>query len=137
LKVNFTSGDTTVRLYQGTNNEVYKLHFSDTVTSITFDPKGWLLQSNDFDLGITENSTNPKFEIFPNPAKDIITLTMKQGIKIKNSSISIFNIQGQLVKQQQATEVKTEINISSLSKGSYYIHLTDGNKKEVMKFVKD
>jgi aminopeptidase N len=137
LKINFTTGDTTIRLFQGANNEVYKLCFSDTVTSITFDPKGWLLQSNDFDLGITENSTNSSFDVFPNPAKDKITLTLKEGNKIKNAKISVFNIQGQLMMQQQAMEEKTEIDISRLAKGNYYIQLTAGDQKEVKKFVKD
>jgi aminopeptidase N len=137
LKISFTTGDTTIRLFQGANNEVYKLCFSDEVTSITFDPKGWLLQSNDIHIGITENITNSSFDVFPNPAKEKITLTLKQGNKIKNAKISVFNVQGQLVMQQQITEEKTEIDISRLAKGNYYIQLTAGDQKEVTKFVKD
>jgi len=137
LKINFTSGDTTIRLFQGANNEIYKLHFSDTVTSITFDPKGWLLQSNDVNLGVTENSTNSSFDLFPNPAKEKITLTLRKGNRIKNGKISIYNIQGQLMMQQQATEEKIEIDISRLAKGSYYILFITGDKKEVKKFVKE
>lgn len=137
LKINFTSGDTTIRLFQGANNEVYKLCFSDTVTSVTFDPKGWLLQSNDVNLGVTENSTNSSFGLFPNPAKEKITLTLKQGNKIKDAKISLFNLQGQLMMQQQVTDEKTEIDISGLAKGNYYIELTNSNKKESIKFIKE
>jgi len=137
LKINFTSSDTTIRLFQGANNEVYKLHFSDTVTSVTFDPKGWLLQSNDFDIGIAENGTNSSLDVFPNPAKEKITLTLKQGNKIKNAKISVFNVQGQLMIQQQVTEEKTEIDISRLAIGNYYLQLTTDDQKEVIKFVKD
>lgn len=137
LKINFTSGDTTIRLFQGANNEVYKLCFSNTVTSVTFDPKAWLLQSNDVNMGISDNSTNSSFDLFPNPAKEKITLTIKQGNKIKDAKISLFNHQGQLMLQQQVTAEKTEIDISRLAKGSYYIQLTVSNQKEVMTFVKE
>lgn len=137
LKINFTSGDTTIRLFQGANNEVYKLCFSDTVTSVTFDPKGWLLQSNDVNLGISENSTNSSFDLFPNPAKEKITLTLKQGNWVKNAKVSLFNLQGQLMMQEQITDEKTEIDISRLAKGNYYIELINSDKTEVHKFIKE
>ena len=62
---------------------------------------------------INENSDN-KFELFPNPAQDVL------NIEGKFKSIEIYDVFGKLVL---ASDNKSEVNISSLANGSYYVNI--------------
>ena len=63
--------------------------------------------------------------VYPNPAKDKITVEIT---KLTGSElISIYNSQGQIVIQKPVQQLKTEIGISNLSKGIYFVKL--GNKE--------
>jgi len=66
-------------------------------------------------VGINENTT--EFALYPNPAQDVLSI---DGVF---KSIEIYNLVGKLVL---ASDNKSEINISSLANGSYYVNiLTD------------
>ncbi len=84
-------------------------------------------------VGIKKTISNTnQFIIYPNPAKDILTIE-----SILNLSIEISNMQGQIIYQQIFEQGKTEINISKFSKGIYIIKaIIDGNIN-VMRFIKD
>jgi len=71
------------------------------------------------------------FEIYPNPATDIIKLNTQKDI----STIKLFNVMGQLVSQEVNTK---ELNVSKLSTGYYLLKAedTEGNVS-VRKFVKN
>ena len=130
-------GDILVRLIQDSNQEKFKLYYPETVDSIEFDPENWLIQKSSIHLGIEEISNSVSFIIIPNPAKDKITVEVKQETIVKNTLISIYNIQGQLLLQQQLKAEKTELDISGLAKGVYLIKLKSFAKSEVSRFVKE
>ena len=73
-------------------------------------------------------------EIYPNPASSTLTLQTKQLI----ISINITNFLGQTVlTKQMHGEVKTEIDISHLPNGVYFVNaFTSNGEKVVRKFVK-
>ncbi|MGV2482354.1 UNVERIFIED_CONTAM: T9SS type A sorting domain-containing protein, partial [Salmonella enterica subsp. enterica serovar Weltevreden] len=50
-------------------------------------------------LGIDETEASVKAVVYPSPAKDIVTVRTKENLK--QASMSIMNIQGQLVLSQQ------------------------------------
>ena len=67
-------------------------------------------------VGINENTTT-EFSLYPNPAQDVLSI---DGVF---KSIEIYNLVGKLVL---ASDNKSEINISNLANGSYYVNiLTD------------
>lgn len=136
LKINYAIKDTTVRLFQGMNNETYKICSPDIVTSIQMDPNLWLIQKNNIISDIDKNNISSSLEVFPNPAKDRINLNFKHGIKLYNTTISIFDIHGQLLTQQAIKQEKTEIDISKFANGIYILKLTNDNKTEFEKIVK-
>ena len=61
-----------------------------------------------------ETAANNSFSIFPNPAKDNITISSSEPI----AQTMLYNLNGQLVLQT----TETEINISTLSAGVYIAH---------------
>jgi hypothetical protein len=103
-------------LFQGFNNETYKIYFPVTVDSIEFDPKNWLIQKSSVHVGIEEKNNSFSFNLIPNPAKDKITIEIKQVNRVRNTSISIYTIQGQLFLQQQIKQQKTELEVSKFVK---------------------
>jgi hypothetical protein len=72
--------------------------------------------------------------IYPNPATDKITIKILG--KPAQSGLSIVNIEGQQLITRQITEPKTQINISTLPSGVYFVRLTNERTVEVGKFIK-
>jgi len=60
--------------------------------------------------------------IFPNPAKDFITLNYKNFAKAE-----ITNIEGRKVSSYDLNSTKNQINVSGLSSGLYYLKLIDNS----------
>jgi hypothetical protein len=84
-------------------------------------------------VGINE-SKESKFSLYPNPATDKITVElsgMTQG-----GNLTIVDIEGQEFITRQITEPKTQIDISNLPSGVYFVQLTKDKTVEVEKVVK-
>lgn len=91
--------------------------------------KLWIDNLNFADHTATINTPELSFSVFPNPAQDILNvqLTNKTPIKIK-----IYNTYGKEVMQSD----QEQIDISSLSPGVYYLHLSSQGNNGVTKFFK-
>jgi len=63
-------------------------------------------------------------QVYPNPASDVINIT--NSSKLHN--IRIYSITGSLVYQSEV--VKQSIDISSLNKGTYFIHAAGDNGEQ-------
>lgn len=89
----------------------------------------------DTSTGINEINAPNSIQIFPNPAKDVITIKCKNATP--NQLISIYDIQGHLILQQPLQETISNIDISTLPKGLYITKV--GNKEclSVQKLVKE
>jgi hypothetical protein len=72
--------------------------------------------------------------IYPNPATDKITIKILG--KPAQSGLSIVNIEGRQLITRHITEPKTQINISTLPSGVYFVRLTNERTVEVGKFIK-
>lgn len=86
---------------------------------------------NDF-LSVDEISAL-EFIVYPNPAKDKLTIKTKD--LSANAKAEIHNSLGQLVYSATILEEGT-IDLSSFSQGLYFVKVTDGNKSETKKIVK-
>jgi hypothetical protein len=83
-------------------------------------------------LNISNKATehNTKVTIFPNPANDKLNIEIKENSN--EFSIVIFNLLGQMVKQDKLDQMTNEINISNLTKGIYNVSII--NKNEIVNF---
>lgn len=79
------------------------------------------------------------FKMFPNPAKDILTIAFY--IENNNTTLfEIFDLNGRLVKKttsDEANYINHQINISSLSTGTYILKITSGTNSTSHKFIKE
>jgi len=86
--------------------------------------------------GILENNVSTEnILLYPVPAYD--NIVVESPAISKNTLISIFNIQGQLLLNQSLTQEKVEIDISSFSKGMYFLKVNTDKGMEIKKFIKE
>ena len=69
--------------------------------------------------------------IFPNPAKDIISV---KGENI--SSVTIMDINGRVVKTVNNLSLETTIDISTLTQGVYFVEIKNNNTTKTTRLVK-
>ena len=89
------------------------------------------------DIQITSVLSSDSFEsneftIYPNPATTILNISNTNNVEIKN--ISVTDINGRVVKNQAGT--LTQINVSDLNAGVYFVTIEAAEGKTTQKFIK-
>jgi hypothetical protein len=73
-----------------------------------------------------------KFSFYPNPVEDILNLDYSESI----STVQVINILGQTVLVKNANSNNSQINLSSLPSGNYFVKLTSGSLTQTIKILK-
>lgn len=77
-----------------------------------------------------------KFTVSPNPANNVISVSNAQGITL--TDVSITDINGRTVKTVTVGNVsETQLNVSELTSGIYFLNINSDAGKAVKKFVKN
>ena len=88
-------------------------------------------------LVITENNehidNNSEISVFPNPARDQITIRITEAEK--KCLLEIWSINGMKINENNLTNPTTMIDISSLTKGIYFFKFIVGSEIHVMKLL--
>ncbi|MBC7864007.1 MAG: T9SS type A sorting domain-containing protein, partial [Bacteroidia bacterium] len=71
--------------------------------------------------------------IFPNPAGDLVKITLANNSTI--SAIEIFDLSGRMVKNVNATSSSETISVRDLPDGFYFVEVSCGNKKAMKRLV--
>lgn len=130
IRFYFSGGaDTLITVMNDQQSQTYYFSFTDSVTSIKIDPNKWVLKNVAFDptinVSVDELKNNPDFTIYPNPAKNLITVkmnTVKPG-----STYSIIDLFGSTVLVGRLESESEEISIRDLSIGVYLFKINDQN----------
>lgn len=96
-----------------------------TVTQVT-------ITVNSAPTSITKQDVMPVLNLFPNPTKNIFTIT-----NLKTANISVYNQLGDLVKQQSFENENISLNLADLPQGIYMVAVWADNKKRMMKLIKE
>ena len=78
--------------------------------------------------GIENVKNNMQIQVFPNPAKDEITLKMNDELICKNSWIDIFSLSGNKVLTEPILNSIQKVSVSKLQKGIYFYQVKFDNK---------
>lgn len=79
-------------------------------------------------------SQAPSLIIYPNPARESVTIELGQeGV---DSEIQIYNVQGQVVKQVNASSSRLNVEVNDLPSGIYIVQLVQGDRKEIKRFIR-
>ena len=88
---------------------------------------------------IATNGTATGLRLFPNPAISSQQVTLENTtLRNKKVALTIVSSNGVVVRQEQVTfgnDSRLKVNISNLKKGSYFIRISDGDKKLVSPVV--
>jgi hypothetical protein len=87
--------------------------------------------------GIENKEINLGFLVYPNPATEFLVLKV-DGFENMNLSCWLYDIGGTLVLNKKVTTGETQINVQSLSAGTYFLKVTSGSKElKVFKVIKN
>mgnify|MGYP002338691422 CR=1 FL=1 len=106
----------------------------DYTVNITENASSFAIRNITSDIKLNEVNTETGISVYPNPAKDILTLDIKEGKR--NTTVSIYNTEGSLVKTVPMNSSKRPINISELPSGTYILKVADEREPFVKQFIK-
>ena len=88
-------------------------------------------------VGIKETALNISLSIFPNPTSDYLTLKV-EDYNNEALSYNLIDEQGKLVLNEQITTQDTQLAMSTLARGAYFINVLQANKKiQTFKIIKN
>lgn len=129
-------GDTTIRLYQDSNLQSFKIPISRKITNIAVDPNSWILKSTGTVKQKEIQGSDQLFTYAPNPVSAEITLTFSSDLNSLKKDVSIYDLKGRLMYTFKLSENKKTINISELANGLYFIKVISNGKTDSYKFLK-
>ncbi len=88
------------------------------------------------DVGVWEMlNAKENVLIYPNPTSGIFTLQLSNQ-PLNNSTITVFNILGDIIFKSEIKNQKSEIDLSSQPKGIYFVKVIQGDRMVVKKIAK-
>src|SRR5690554_7352756 len=144
--LNYTTvGDTKLPLFRtgggDHDDNPVKLELMNTYRGVAVPPQSRKidninLSAQNFTPTVSINEfVSEKFNIFPNPATDAITITNNENIGIKE--VCVYDSTGKIVKLQKGkNENETQLNIEELSSGTYFLHIVTDEGTGIKKLVK-
>lgn len=128
-------GDNDLSVYLKPENKVgealYKYTFVDTSNLLPTGPSIYIRFSLTYLTSIGEHkNTNVSFNLYPNPANNQVTLDFDKGFN-QNLSIEIKDILGKQIETLavNASAKKLKLDLSSYSKGIYFISVLDNQQR--------
>ncbi len=138
VPVKFTGeGRDTILVFDNTfSGQSFVFNPGFKILSLVIDPDKWLItKNNQIALGVEEIPSVRTVTFKPNPVKDIFTIE-SSGLH-GNTLLLVFNVDGKAIMERHITTDKTEIDISSLSKGVYFLKLINEKSVEVGEIIKE
>jgi hypothetical protein len=89
----------------------------------------------DMFVGTHQLTSNSNWLIYPNPAKDFITI--QTPIKQSQTTYKIFNLNGLLLKEGVINQEESSISVNELPTGMYFIELIINGEKSTKKWIKN
>lgn len=132
----------TLKTVDGAGNSNVLINYYDQDTQPLDGISYYRLKQTDFDgnysystiVSVNFNSSeNIVANIFPNPAHNELTLSLNNN---QTCTVSIYNMLGERVLQQQFNANVIHINIQDIAKGVYSIAISNSEKTELLKFIK-
>ena len=133
-------GSTWSELNPVTDDRLQSVFFTDANTGYAVGSEigGTILKTTNgggFPVSVTEPvATGATFKLFPNPVNSTITIEIPE--MIGNADLSVMNLSGRVVLSRPITGNKTQIDISTLPAGVYFVRVTGDKTVQMGKFVK-
>ncbi|MBC8884237.1 T9SS type A sorting domain-containing protein [Flavobacterium piscinae] len=86
-------------------------------------------------LSLVNPTLDNLITIYPNPTKDVVTISIKDNSSIK--TIELYDVQGRLPQTQLVNDFSSELNITERANGMYFIKINTDKGTKVEKLVKE
>lgn len=83
-----------------------------------------------------ENMQNVRLNVYPNPVNDILTLQLSNITAAKNQTLTISNLNGQIILKQICNQEMNIFDVRDLPAGTYLINLNSGTQQKNGLFIK-
>lgn len=117
---------------------LFSVYFTGADTGYAVGDNGVILKTTDgggFPVGFPELSSGSiKMKIYPNPA--LAKITIETYPSPAKCQLSVMNLSGQQLLTYQITDPKTQLDISNLPGGVYFVRMTCDETVEMGKFIK-
>lgn len=145
VKINFTnSTDTTIRVMNNLNNQMFNFTFNKQPSSVQFDPANEIILKVATTIGVKEIASEvpDKYELgqnYPNPFNSMTNVKFKMQ-KPGTAEINLYDISGKLVnlilkEKLGAGEYEINFNADKLPSGIYFYRLTTNGYVETRKMI--
>ena len=88
-------------------------------------------------IPLRESLSSHRITIYPNPTKGQFSVEITGSAIPDNSSISIYNLQGSMIYQNDEPDILNEIDLSSQPNGIYMLRITIGSETSTWKIIKN
>lgn len=119
-------------LQNTSNGQTFDIPVPFTVTSIEFDPERHIIsRDSNASLGVANFMTLTGANIYPNPAKDQLTVNLPLDATLQK--VIVTNLLGQQVLESGSAEV----SVSNLASGVHFLTVYSDKGNRTFKFVKE
>ena len=94
---------------------------------------GWVADVTCATLGIDDVDNVNAFTYYPNPVKNTLTLNAINTI----DAVNVYNMLGQQVLEKMPNAVNSELDLSGLQTGTYFVKVTIGGVVKTIRVIKD
>jgi hypothetical protein len=146
IKVSFTSGpDTTVRVMNDVNSQMFNFNFNRQPSSVVFDPNNDIvIKTASLTVGINNNSNTVPAEFalhqnYPNPFNPVTSIRYDVP-RNSHVSIKVFDVTGKQITElvsgeKQAGIYETSFDASDFASGIYFYRMEAGKFSSVLKMI--
>lgn len=138
-RIVYPGGDSTIRVFQETNEESYQIYFPHPVDHIQIDPDNWVLNEeheNARKSGMTSRTLD--FEVAPNPNPGIFSFKVAPEWE-GDVSVMVYNASGQLVYTRHfegcMPHLEYRVELEGWNRGLHVIRFNFGNQFTVKKMI--
>ncbi|WP_411894828.1 FG-GAP-like repeat-containing protein [Winogradskyella sp. A2] len=110
-----------VKWLSGNEDILYNISANQTLNIV----EGSSLSTDEFDNSVA-------FTYYPNPVKNTLTLNAQNNIE----NVRMYNMLGQEVMNAQPQAVDSDIDVSSLQTGTYFVQVTIANITKTIRIIK-
>ncbi len=121
-------------------NRLVQVVFDDGVTKgYIYDDLGNRIQIDVEVLGIDEEVLKNTITVYPNPTNDKITIKLPEDGSFFNPSITLYDLQGRLLKEERQTLENGQmiISLANLPTGVYLVRLSESNSSWSQLIIKN
>lgn len=116
------------------NQLIVKIQKMSDYSAVTVpDVKAWTVSVTICNVGLTENSIENQFAVYPNPATDKVVVMLNNVNK--DTQIQVLNALGQVVLTRTNLTEKNELNTESFAKGVYFVRVSNGKEASTSKLI--